>query len=719
MIGTSLGRYMILREVGRGGMSTVYLSEDTALERQVAVKVLHPHLASRQESCARFSREARAIARLRHPNIVEIFDCSAEDATTRYIVTEFIDGPNLRDFVEAHDVSAPELGVALGFALCEALEHAHSLGIIHRDIKPENVLIQTAEGLLKLTDFGIAQILDADTLTATGSLLGSPAHMPPEMIDGLPVDFRGDIFSFGTVLYFLITNGLLPFEGKTPSAVLRNILEVRYRDPEAYNPRVGRQLSRIVKRCMARQPIDRFQTVTDVKNALREELADLGFDDPSAIVRSFLQRPDEYPDTFERLIIERLIDAARRALRRRQVSAAIDYVNRVLAYAPTHPGALQLLAQIQQRHRVRLIAAACVSVLLLGAAAYRLSPMWEAPLSQLSSASSDPAAVTSANLHAARALTAAATFGAVSGVTQTLPPAPPAASPPLIGAIWRDATALSSATSRALIDAIAQAKAEAEAEASPPLHALIRQRTEAASAWLLASLSDLHATHTANAADTITIARVSPTPRPPALRPNPADPTKTDPTKTDPTKTNPTDTAPVPAAAVLTPVSFRVFPRETSFAVLDKRRYASADGQITAPISPGLHRLTFGCTRCDPIEKTILIPDTKGTPYSFSETVRPPWKKATVTIDFSKFGEQAVYAFIQEGKQRPRVYQPDQQRQLLVPVEFSGAVPSETLTVFVYPNKPRSVSTTDMMAGAIDKASISVEPGDNLTLSFR
>jgi tRNA A-37 threonylcarbamoyl transferase component Bud32 len=538
MIGTSLGRYMILREVGRGGMSTVYLSEDTALERQVAVKVLHPHLASRQESCARFSREARAIARLRHPNIVEIFDCSAEDATTRYIVTEFIDGPNLRDFVEAHDVSAPELGVALGFALCEALEHAHSLGIIHRDIKPENVLIQTAEGLLKLTDFGIAQILDADTLTATGSLLGSPAHMPPEMIDGLPVDFRGDIFSLGTVLYFLITNGLLPFEGKTPSAVLRNILEVRYRDPEAYNPRVGRQLSRIVKRCMARQPIDRFQTVTDVKNALRDELADLGFDDPSAIVRGFLQRPDEYPDTFERLIIERLIDAARRALRRRQVSAAIDYVNRVLAYAPTHPGALQLLAQIQKRHRVRLIAAACVSVLLLGAAAYRLSPMWEAPLSLLSSTSSDAALTAAADLRAARALTAEATFGVVSGVAQTLPPAPnpPAASPPLIGAIWRDATDISTVASRALIDALAQA----EAEAAPPLNARLRQRTEAASAWLLASLSDLHATHTANAADTITIARVSPPPRPPPHPPPPPPPPHTPPPPPPPPPTPPT-----------------------------------------------------------------------------------------------------------------------------------------------------------------------------------
>jgi len=165
-------------------MSTVYRARDAALDREVAVKVLHPHLAGRPESCTRFLREAKAIARLRHPNIVEVFDCADDNDSEQFIDTELVHGPSLRNFLDNHALTIPEVGAAIAVGLCRALAHAHSVGIIHRDIKPENVMLDLRKGEVKLTDFGIAHILDAETLTATGSLLGSPAHMPPEMIEG-------------------------------------------------------------------------------------------------------------------------------------------------------------------------------------------------------------------------------------------------------------------------------------------------------------------------------------------------------------------------------------------------------------------------------------------------------------------------------------------------------------------------------------------------------
>src|SRR5574342_248012 len=163
-------------------MAAVYLGRDTALDREVAVKVLHPHLASRAESRARFSREARAVARLSHPNIVEIYDYSGDEARDSYLVTEFIHGRTLRAFAEEVGFGLPEVGVLLARALADALVHAHSAGVIHRDLKPENVLVLEDGGrrAVKLVDFGIARILATDEkMTMTGALVGSPNHMAP------------------------------------------------------------------------------------------------------------------------------------------------------------------------------------------------------------------------------------------------------------------------------------------------------------------------------------------------------------------------------------------------------------------------------------------------------------------------------------------------------------------------------------------------------------
>src|SRR5512134_952578 len=158
-----LGRYELLEQVGSGGMAVVYRGRDSALDREVAVKLLHPHLASAPESRARFSREARAVARLAHPGIVEIYDYAGDAAVESYLVTELVRGRTLRAFAQDVGFAYPELGMLVGRALADALVHAHSAGVIHRDLKPENVLVADApRPALKLADFGIARILASE-----------------------------------------------------------------------------------------------------------------------------------------------------------------------------------------------------------------------------------------------------------------------------------------------------------------------------------------------------------------------------------------------------------------------------------------------------------------------------------------------------------------------------------------------------------------------------
>src|SRR5512134_178760 len=250
-----LGRYELLEQVGSGGMAVVYRGRDTALDREVAVKLLHPHLANSSESRARFAREARAVARLAHPGILEIYDYAGEAAVESYLVTEFVRSPTLRAFAQEVGFGFPEVGALVGRALADALVHAHSAGVIHRDLKPENVLVQPGERpVLKLADFGIARILASDErMTMTGALVGSPHHMAPEIVEGREADARSDVFSLGTLLYWLST-AKLPFAAPNPTAILRRVLEADFEDPRLAEPRVPDALAALVSSCLALEP---------------------------------------------------------------------------------------------------------------------------------------------------------------------------------------------------------------------------------------------------------------------------------------------------------------------------------------------------------------------------------------------------------------------------------------------------------------------------------
>jgi serine/threonine-protein kinase len=373
-VGQVLDKYELLERVGQGGMAIVYRGVDRQLKRVVAIKVLHKHLADYQEARDRFEREAQAVAKLRHENIVEIFDYSgsdeAEAAGSSYIVTEFIDGDTLKQRITDRPITFPEIGAMVMLQVCRALAHAHAAGILHRDVKPENIMIRS-DGVVKLMDFGISHMVDLERLTVTGQLLGSPAYMAPEHVEGRPLDFRTDVFAVGIVLYQL-TVGKLPFEGKNPHEVLKRIAECRFVDPRQANPRIGNRLGRIILRAMAAQPVDRYAAVSEMVLALEGYLDETGVAHDK--VASELGRYFRAPVSYEQALRERMIDHLTRCgqslLDTEDRSAALDVFDRVLTIDPQNAKVLDILDGINRRKRRRAQAMAAGFALVIGVCAW-------------------------------------------------------------------------------------------------------------------------------------------------------------------------------------------------------------------------------------------------------------------------------------------------------------------------------------------------------------
>jgi serine/threonine-protein kinase len=359
-------RYRLLREVGQGGMAVVYRAVDETLKREVAIKILHQHLASEPESKARLEREAQSVAKLHHENILEIFDYSGPDSPSSYIVTEFIDGQTLKDFVAAHPIAYPEVAALIAIEIGSALAHAHAAGIIHRDVKPENVMIRK-DGVLKLMDFGIAQVVDLQRMTVTGQLLGSPAYMAPELIEGKPLDFRTDVFAVGIMLYQLAT-GALPFAGKNPHEVLRRIVEGKFPDPRTLNRRVSDGLSRMMSRALARRPDDRYPALDRLTADLREHVAEAGLADVKRELAAYFADPAAYEAALPARLAAALSATADAALRAGRKGKAIEAWNRVLAFDPENAEVLAALRRLEGRARIRKVALAAGGVLACSAA---------------------------------------------------------------------------------------------------------------------------------------------------------------------------------------------------------------------------------------------------------------------------------------------------------------------------------------------------------------
>jgi eukaryotic-like serine/threonine-protein kinase len=358
-----LGRYQLLEQVGSGGMAVVYRGRDTALDREVAVKLLHPHLAQAAESRARFSREARAVARLAHPCIVEIYDYAGDGAPEAYLVTEFIRGQTLRTFAQQIGFANPEVGLLIGRALADALAHAHAAGVIHRDLKPENVMVQEGDRpAVKLTDFGIARILASDErMTMTGALVGSPNHMAPEIIEGKEADERSDIFSLGTILYWLAT-GQLPFAASNPTAILRRAITGEFDDPREISPRVSGTMAALLTRCLAPDPGTRPASATEVRATLDEILAEVGIDRPDEELARFLADPAAFQAAFPARAVAALIPQGEAALRSRHTARALACFSRVLEIEPGNALVQARLRALSRRRRWRRTAWGAASV---------------------------------------------------------------------------------------------------------------------------------------------------------------------------------------------------------------------------------------------------------------------------------------------------------------------------------------------------------------------
>jgi eukaryotic-like serine/threonine-protein kinase len=263
------GRYELLSELGRGTSGVVYKAHDPKLDRLVAMKILRPELVSLEESGVglkqRFHQEAVAAGRLAHPAIIAVHDVG-EGEGRPFIVMEYIEGGTLADLLLGGRPLPLVDAVGIVLQVCAALDYAHRHGVVHRDIKPRNILV--GPGVTKVTDFGTARILGANH-TQTGSMLGTPAYMSPEMVRGQVVDPRSDLFSLGVVLYEALT-GVNPFNATDLAAVLYRIVNTDAPSVRHHNAGLPLALDRVLRRALAKEPEARYATATDFADGLRE-----------------------------------------------------------------------------------------------------------------------------------------------------------------------------------------------------------------------------------------------------------------------------------------------------------------------------------------------------------------------------------------------------------------------------------------------------------------
>ncbi len=387
-IGADLGRHAVVEELGSGGMATVFRARDRELRRDVAVKVLFPHLCRNREVVSRFQREARAAAALDHPHILRVFDvgggapaeqgADAGPVNPPYIVLELVRGPSL-DQIIAQMVARggpplAEIVAACGVALCGALAHAHRAGVIHRDVKPGNVLVAEG-GRLVLGDFGVARVADDDSsvITRTGALLGTPAFMSPEQATGAELDARSDLYSLGATLYQMAT-GSLPVSGSAARAVAQ-IVAGEVVPPLRRNPAMGGDLARVIEKLMRVDRGQRFAGAGEAEVALREIAARAG-GEPDDLLRDFFADPEACQARLLPQVVSASVAAAQTAIGAGDRVRALALADRALALDGDCRAALDLVNDIGRGRARRRVVVAALAVAAAGAMTWGALSLW-------------------------------------------------------------------------------------------------------------------------------------------------------------------------------------------------------------------------------------------------------------------------------------------------------------------------------------------------------
>ncbi len=281
LIGTlAAGRYRVIKPLGEGGMGQVYLAEHVAIEKRVALKVLRAEYATKGEIVTRFQQEAISASRIKHPNVLDVFDFGQLDNGCFYLAMEFLEGCDLADEISRRRVLDAATGIRVSMQICRALAAAHVNGVVHRDMKPENVFLQrTADGeeIVKIVDFGIAQLRSKDDapvetkrrLTRTGMIFGTPEYMAPEQASGKHADLRADIYAVGIMMYEMFT-GAVPFTGETFLGVLTKHLNEIPTPMNVVYPElaISPQLQAVIMRALEKEPANRYQSMLELAQAI-------------------------------------------------------------------------------------------------------------------------------------------------------------------------------------------------------------------------------------------------------------------------------------------------------------------------------------------------------------------------------------------------------------------------------------------------------------------
>lgn len=368
------GNYELLRGLGSGATSEVFLAKDLRNNNEIALKRLHPQLIN-SKSLKRLVDESSVISKLKHHSIVEVFEVDSSE-NSAYLAMEYVDGGTLTDFVKREEIVYPEVATLLMLEILEGVEHAHRNGVIHRDLKPDNIML-TEDGEIKIADFGLAKIIDRERLTQTGAIIGSPTYMSPEQSLGAPLDDKSDLFSLGIMLYEL-TTGKLPFEGENPHAVLRKILEVDPPRPDSINPKINRELSQIILQALSKRKEERQEGVWELVFQLKSYLSQVGLLTERFRFPNFIKDKNGYLFDLSKAVCENLLQRAKKSFDANDSFRFLVYVDHLLSIAPEHKEALELLRHFHSQNKrgfikpLRMGVSVILLALVLGAIVWQL-----------------------------------------------------------------------------------------------------------------------------------------------------------------------------------------------------------------------------------------------------------------------------------------------------------------------------------------------------------